>query len=127
MTTELKKIKKDSYNIEKYVILPPVDVYETENEYVIKADMPGVKKENLQITIEQNQLEINGKIENGTAKEEEIKYSEYNLYDYHRVFTVGNSINRDGIGANLENGVLTLMLPKSEDIKPKKIEIKVEK
>lgn len=126
MTTDVKKIRKDAYDSEACVIVPAVDIYETENEFVVKADMPGVKKENLEISIEQNHLEINGRVENGETKDGNAKYSEYNLYDYHRVFTVGDSIKRDAIVANLENGVLTLTLPKSEEVKPKKIEIKVE-
>lgn len=126
MTTEVKKIKKDAYQCEECVIVPPVDIYETENEYTLKADMPGVVKENLEITLDNNILEINGMVTEEDLNEEDLKYSEYKLYNFHREFNVGRDINANAITANLDQGVLTLIMPKKEEVKPKKIEIKAE-
>ena len=126
MTTEVKKIKKDAYQCEECVIVPPVDIYETENEYTLKADMPGVVKENLEITLDNNILEINGRVTEEDLNEEDLKYSEYKLYNFHREFNVGRDINANAISANLDQGVLTLIMPKKEEVKPKKIEIKSE-
>ena len=126
MTTEVKKIKKDAYQCEECVIVPPVDIYETENEYTLKADMPGVVKENLEITLDNNILEINGRVTEEDLNEEDLKYSEYKLYNFHREFNVGRDINANAITANLDQGVLTLIMPKKEEVKPKKIEIKSE-
>ena len=126
MTTEVKKIKKDAYQCEECVIVPPVDIYETENEYTLKADMPGVVKENLEITLDNNILEINGMVTEEDLNEEDLKYSEYKLYNFHREFNVGRDINANAITANLDQGVLTLIMPKKEEVKPKKIEIKSE-
>jgi len=130
MNTELTKIKKDAYNNEEYVLVPPVDIYETENEFVIKAEMPGVNKEGINITLDNNELEISGKI-NGVLPsnlqdENNLKYSEFRLHNYHRKFSVGDSIDRNTLTAALDNGILTLTLPKREEVKPKKIEVKVE-
>ena len=126
MTTEVKKIKKDAYQCEECVIVPPVDIYETKNEYTLKADMPGVVKENLEITLDNNILEINGRVTEEDLNEEDLKYSEYKLYNFHREFNVGRDINANAITANLDQGVLTLIMPKKEEVKPKKIEIKSE-
>jgi len=123
MTTEVKKLKKDAYNNEEKVVIPPVDVYETDEAYVLKADMPGVKKEDINITLDNNRLEISGKVH--IVEEEGLKYREYELNNYHREFTVTNNINGDAISAALTNGILTLNLPKREEIKPRKVEISV--
>lgn len=126
MNAELTKIKKDAFNNEEYVFVPPVDIYETENEYVIKAEMPGVKKDGVEITLENNELEITGKINGNLPGEEHLKYAEFKLYNYHRKFNVGNNVNNNALTAKLEDGVLTLNLPKRDELKPRKIEVKVE-
>jgi len=125
MNAELTKIKKDAYNNEEYVLLPPVDIYETDNEFVIKAEMPGVKKDGVNVTLDNNELEITGKINGNLPDEKDLKYSEFNLYNYHRKFNVGDTIDRNALSAGLEDGILTLTLPKREEVKPKKIEVKV--
>lgn len=126
MANEVKKMRKDAYNCEECVIVPPADIYETAEEYVIKADMPGIRKEDLEITLEKNQLDIYGRVDGALKNEENLKYGEYRLENYHRTFVVGDGIDREKINASLENGVLTLTLPKSEKLKPKKIAIKAE-
>jgi len=126
MATEVAKMKKDQYNQEERVIVPAVDIFETENEFVLKADMPGVTREHLDITLDNNRLEINGAVPSEEG-ENSLKYREFRLHNYHRSFTVGENIDTQKIAAALENGVLTLTLPKSERAKPRKIEITVEK
>lgn len=126
MNTELRKFKKDAYNSEELITVPPVDIYETENEYVLKAEMPGVTKEGVEVTLNNKELEINGKINGNLPEDKNLKYSEFKLYNYHRKFTVGDGINSQALSAKLENGLLTLVLPKSEEVKPRKIEVKIE-
>ena len=105
------------------VIVPVTDIYESPNDYTLTLEMPGVSKDNLDITLDNNELEISGKIMEVENKDKDLCYSEYNLYDYYRKFKVGNDIDRNGIEANLENGILTLKLHKSEEVKPKKIQV----
>jgi len=126
MATQLAQ--KPEQNVKKtdYVITPPVDIYETDNEYVLKADMPGVTKDNVSITFNNNELEITGKVDDEYTSNENMTYREYTLFNYYRKFVVSNAINPEGISALLENGVLTIKLPKREEAKPKKIEIKAE-
>lgn len=125
--TETKDVARTRDRDDRYHVVPAADIYETDNEYVIKADMPGVKKENLEIMIEDNELLIVGRIDVDGSRLDNLKYCECRLYDFRRSFIVGDTVDRNGISANLEDGVLTLTLPKSELVKPKKIEIKTEK
>lgn len=126
MTTEVRKMKHDEYNREECVIVPPVDIYENENEYVLKADMPGVAKENLEIALNNSELTLDGKIDGSAGNGDEPKYREFTQYNYHRSFQVSGAVDANRISANLDNGVLTITLPKSEAVKPKKIQIAVE-
>jgi HSP20 family protein len=124
MTTDVKKLRHEG-TVEEKVIVPAVDIYETENEYVVKADMPGVTKENVNIIFNDNVLEINGAVEEGWKEKENLKYNEFSLCNYHRSFKVGNDIDSEKINASMGNGVLTLELPKKEAVKPRKIQINV--
>jgi HSP20 family protein len=123
MNSDVTKIRKDVFNRDERVITPPVDICETVNEYVIKADMPGVKKDKINIVLDKNRLEITGSPDEDVEKNDDLKYGEYSLLNYHRSFTVGNDIDGDRITANMDNGVLTLTLQKKEEVKPRKIEI----
>ncbi len=106
-------------------IVPPVDIYETESDVVLVADVPGVEKKSLQLDTDNDELTIRGifRQKNGDGKKliDECVYGEYN-----RTFTLGDTIDREKITAKLENGVLILTLPKYEKVKPRKITIKTE-
>ena len=122
MSTEVKKIEPASN--EKYII-PLADIFETENDYTLKLEMPGVIKDNLEIVIDNNELKIKGITEKEELADKDKNYSEFTLDNYFRKFIVGNDIDRNKIDANLEDGILTIVLHKSEEVKPRKIEIKV--
>lgn len=109
----------------KYVI-PPVDITETEENFLLTADIPGVKKDDIEITIDNEMLELRGKVQKAADNlEKNIKYAEYKEYDFYRQFNIGNNINSEKVEAKVENGVLSLTLPKKEELKPKKIDISV--
>jgi len=105
-------------------IVPPVDIYEDGDAVTLFADLPGVSKDNLEVQIDKDTLKITGKRvpfdETGSSV-----YVEIPNRDYYRSFTIGEEIDRERITAAMNNGVLKLLLPKSEKSKPKKIEIKV--
>jgi len=114
--------------IEECVLVPATDIYETSENYTLTMEMPGVSKENLEVTLENNELEISGKLDKADAEEKngrELKYSEYRLGNYYRKFKVGNDINAESVKAELDNGILTVILNKSERVKPKRIPISV--
>lgn len=103
--------------------VPRVDIYENKDALVLVADMPGVDEKTVDIELEKNVLTITGRVENGRVAGGTLMYSEYEIGDYERVFTLSEEIDRDKIVATVKNGVLRLELPKAEQVKPKKIAI----
>jgi len=103
--------------------IPRVDIYENKESLFLMADMPGVDEKTIDIELEKNILTITGRAENGRIKDAAMMYSEYEIGDYERVFTLADEIDRDRIVATVKNGVLRLELPKAEKVKPKKIAI----
>ncbi|HNB21115.1 MAG TPA: Hsp20/alpha crystallin family protein [Candidatus Melainabacteria bacterium] len=108
------------------VFVPRADIYETQEQLLILADMPGVVEDGVDITLEQNILTIYGRVEEPKLEGYTLAYSEYGVGDFRRVFALSNEIDRDGIQATLKNGVLKLALPKSKRAMPKKIAVSVE-
>ena len=106
-------------------IVPPVDIYETDGDVILVADVPGVTKKNLQLDIDEDELTIRGAFEEQNGDGEKL-IDECIYGEYRRTFTLGDTIDREKIAARLEDGVLTLTLPKHEKIKPRKIAIETE-
>jgi HSP20 family protein len=104
---------------------PRVDILETENELSIEADLPGCKPEDVDIRYENGQLEIHGKC---APRHENVNYllNEYGIGDYYRTFTIPEAIDADKISATYKQGVLTVHLPKSEAVKPRRIGVNAE-
>jgi HSP20 family protein len=107
---------------EQYVT-PPVDIYETQEGLVVKADLPGVAKDSMDIRVENNLLTIYAKAAHA-ARGEPI-YREYGLVNFFRQFELNERVDQSKISAELNHGVLTLNLPKAEEAKPRKIDVKV--
>jgi len=104
--------------------MPSVDIYETENELVIKADMPDINEKDLDIRVENNTLTIRGerKFEQ-TVKEDNYLRIERNYGSFSRSFGFPNTVNTEAIKAEYKNGVLTVELPKSAESKRKQIKV----
>jgi len=105
---------------------PLSDIYETPDNFAILIDMPGVGIENMTVDMQDNELVINGEVSLETYTDEKVVYNEYNIGHYHRHFAVSDAINRDKIEAKMSDGVLAIILPKAEHVKPRKIIVKVE-
>ena len=105
---------------------PAVDIFETEHELVLKADLPDVNPQDLDIHVENNTLTIRGerKFEN-QEKEENYLRIERAYGSFSRTFSLANTVNSDAIKADYKNGVLTLSIPKREEAKPKQIKVNV--
>lgn len=103
------------------VIAPPVDIYENDEEIMLKADMPGIRKDDLSINIDNGRLAIAGvrKVEKTGA----VTWEEFDDVEYRRAFSIPQSIDVGKVSAELKEGVLKLHLPKSEKAKPRQIEI----
>ncbi|MDY6824002.1 MAG: Hsp20/alpha crystallin family protein [Thermodesulfobacteriota bacterium] len=103
---------------------PAVDIFETDAAITLMADMPGVKSDDLDIDLNNETLTLTGDIAPYENKDEEDVLIEYEVGRYYRQFTLADTIDRDGIEARLNDGVLHLTLPKAEKAKPRKIEVK---
>jgi HSP20 family molecular chaperone IbpA len=102
---------------------PRIDIWETEEELLLLADIPGVSADNLEIEFENRELRIHGKVSPRHDKVEFL-YGEYGIGDFFRTFAIGESIDSQKISAELKDGVLSLHLPKTEAVKPRRIEVK---
>ena len=101
---------------------PAVDISETENELILKYDMPGVDKKDVDITFDKNTLKVIGSV-NIESLGDPV-YQETRIGNYSRQFTLPDDIDTERINAEMNDGVLTLKVPKPEKAKPKRIEIK---
>ncbi len=105
------------------VFTPPFDIWETDNELVLSGDLPGVAPEDLDIKFENGELTIYGRVQ-PRHEGVELLYSEYGIGDFERTFAIDESIDAAKISAELKGGVLTVHLPKSEQVRPRRIEVK---
>jgi HSP20 family protein len=105
---------------------PSCDIYETDNEIVVKAEIPGVKKEDVKVSLQDGLLTISGerKFEEETKKENYLRV-ERGYGSFTRSFTLPSSVDAKKIGAEFKDGMLEVKLQKSEEAKPKEVEIKV--
>ena len=107
--------------LEKF-ITPPASVGETADGYLLELEMPGVNKEGLEISIENNELSIIGRRSN-PAIDGTLVHRESRPHDYRRSFEIDPSIDSGKIAARMSQGVVTLTLPKAEEVKPRKITV----
>ncbi len=107
------------------VYLPALDIYEDEDKIVIEADIPGVKKEDIKISVEDNILTIKAeKKKEEKAEEKDVVYEEIAYGLYAREIDLPHTVDTEKIEAEYKDGVLKISLPKKEEVKPKQIEIK---
>jgi HSP20 family protein len=107
---------------------PPVDIYENGDSLVLKAELPGVNPDDVDIRVENNTLYLKGE----RKFEKEVKEQNYHRVErsygsFTRTFSLPNSIDADKVGANYTDGVLVLTMPKKEEAKPKTIKVNVSK
>ncbi len=106
------------------VFTPAVDIFETEKEITLLADLPGVKSDELNIDLRDNVLTLTGEVTPWEGAEEEDLLIEYEIGRYFRQFTLSEVIDQNKIDAQLNDGVLRLTLPKIEKATPRKISVK---
>jgi len=120
-TTQEMRPATDRTTRQEYVS-PEVNIFETKDGYVVEAEMPGVNKAGLEITLEGNELTLVGRRHPEAAPGEPL-FRESQARDYRRVFEPDPAIDTAKVSAKIEQGVLTLTLPKSERVKPRKIKV----
>lgn len=118
-TSSVEQIRPSQVNF-----TPRIDVWETEHDFLVHADIPGVEPGNISLNFENGQLTLHGKVNAPAAKPKSLLH-EYGIGDYQRTFAINDDIDASKISADYKNGVLTVKLPKREEIKPRKIAITV--
>ncbi len=106
--------------------IPRVDIFENDDAVFLTIDMPGVGENSVDLTLEKNILTIQGEIEDILPDDYRLTYREYRVGDYVRTFALSDEVNRDQIEALMKNGVLRVTLPKAEEAKARKIEVRAE-
>ncbi|MBU1095696.1 MAG: heat-shock protein Hsp20 [Ignavibacteriae bacterium HGW-Ignavibacteriae-2] len=109
--------------IDQPYIVPFVNIYENENEFILKADMPGVSKENLELKLDDNNMTIVGKVDLQNELNKKYLLKEKRSGNYFRNFKLSDSVDTSKITAQLENGQVEIKLPKKDSVKPRNIEI----
>ena len=124
---EKQLLQSDSEQTKPGVVFTPaVDIFESEQEIVLLADMPGVTGDGVTIDIHNDELKVTGEVEPQESENETFLLREYETGRYHRHFTLSDQIDQDKINASMKDGVLRLVLPKVEKAKPRRIEVKSE-
>lgn len=123
---ELTTEQSGEHTRSKRVFAPPADIFETQDSIVVLADMPGVHENSIDVTLEKNVLTIQGFTAPRTEDGLRLVYCECPEGNYRRVFVLSEEVDRDGIQASVKNGVLKLLLPKSQKTRARKIAVKAE-
>ena len=104
-------------------VSPYVNIYETNDEFVLVANMPGVLRDDLKVKVEKDSLTMFGKIDYDKQINNNFLLTELEIGNYYRTFNISDSVNQEKIEAKYDNGQLIVNLPKNEKIKPRKIDI----
>jgi HSP20 family protein len=125
LTVREKKelVAKEEKTVPGRYYVPYADIYETDEALTVVMEMPGVEKSRLNVALENDVLKVDGQIDFTKYRDMEPVYAEYNVGHYARSFTLSNKIDQEKISAQLEDGVLTLTLPKAKQARPRRISI----
>lgn len=116
--------RTDSAESHSAVWSPRADLAENEDAFLLSLDLPGIDKDTLTITLDEGQLKISGARHFENEASGQFHRVERSYGNFFRAFRVGNAVNPERIDAAFENGVLTVTLPKVEERKPRRIEVK---
>lgn len=111
---------------EHWVRTPPIDIYENDLGLVLRADLPGVTIEGLELQIQDNRLTLFGRCSTTLPPEERLVHQEFQTADFLRSFILSDDVNHEAITAKLQNGVLEVTLPRIPRAQPRKIQVKTE-
>lgn len=109
--------------VERLVFTPPIDIYETDEGLILRADLPGVSLDTLELQVQDNKLTLFGRMEPVVPENARLIHQEYETGDYLRSFILSDEVNHERISAKLNNGVLEVVLPKAEKAAPRRIQI----
>jgi HSP20 family protein len=115
--------KKQESTIPARQFLPVTDIFENDQALTLVVEMPGVNKDHVDVRVENDVLTIEGRVDFGNYEGLQPLYTEYNVGNYARSFQLSSKIDQSGINAQLKDGVMTLVLPKGEKAKPRRIAV----
>jgi HSP20 family protein len=115
--------KKQESTVPARFYLPNTDIFETEQALSLIVEMPGVDKNKVDVRVEDGVLTIEGRLDFSKYEGMQPVYTEYNIGHYRRSFSLSNKVDQGKISAEMKDGVLTLVLPKPEATKPRKISV----
>jgi HSP20 family protein len=124
-TTGGRAVQQDSAKTAQPFVIPPVDIYEDESGITLLADLPGVPRENLNVRIDGESLQIEATASTAGPQNMELVYGEAQVPSFRRRFTLSRELDTGRIEAQLKDGVLTLTIPKAEEAKPRRIQVQV--
>lgn len=113
----------DSQPVERYVFTPPIDIYETDDGLVLRADLPGVSLDNLELQVQNNRLTLFGRVPQTAPDGARLVHQEYHEGDHLRSFILSDNVDHERISAKLTNGVLEVFLPHASETQPRKIQV----
>lgn len=122
MNATLQKETRTGNERSPQFVSPDVNIYETKDGYILETEMPGVSKDGLEISLEGNEVTITGHRQVEPLSGQPLFHESHNA-DYRRVFELDPAIDTTKVSARMDQGVLTLSLPKSERVKPRKISV----
>ena len=125
MDMNTQEIKRESETRAPHVV-PAVDVFEDEQGITVKADLPGVSRQDLAIRVDGDTLTLEGRIRLGENEQLGKVYAEIRHAEFRRTFVLSRDLDASKIDATVKNGVVTLTIPKAERAKPRRVEVRAE-
>ncbi|MFN0197101.1 MAG: Hsp20/alpha crystallin family protein [Planctomycetaceae bacterium] len=107
----------------RYVFTPPIDIYETETGLVLRADLPGVTVETLELQVQDNKLTLFGRVEPYVPFDVKVLHQEYAVGDFLRSFILSDEVDHERISAKFNQGILEVVLPRAPKPEPRRIQI----
>jgi HSP20 family molecular chaperone IbpA len=115
--------RKQESTVPARAFLPPTDIFESGDVLTIVMEMPGVYRKDVDVKVEDDILNVEGRLDFSKYEGMQPVYTEYNVGHYRRSFSLSSKIDQDRISAHMQDGVLTLLLPKAEEAKPRRISV----
>lgn len=112
-----------SHPVDRYVFTPPIDIHETDDGLILRADLPGVSLDTLELQVQNNRLTLFGRVPQVASEGARLVHQEYHEGDYLRSFILSDNVDHDRISAKLTNGVLEVFLPHTPKVQPRKIQV----
>ena len=116
--------KKEETTVPARIFLPTADIYETQDALTVTLEIPGVEKDKVEVSVEDGVLKVEGRLDFSKYQGLQPLYTEYNVGNYSRSFRLSSKIDQSSISAELNDGVLSLVLPKVQEAKARTVQVK---